>query len=147
MSFLSFISLGHGVKAKVETLSEEDKAFFAEHFPKAEDSWYGTPIMADEEDCQWLLAHGFDVELKRLKGLTGLRERYVPEQHRNAGSVHVHVPNIGLLSMNEVMLQEDCCTDELQSCLDDGWRIIAVCPPNSTRRPDYIMGRTKEEGS
>jgi hypothetical protein len=55
--------------------------------------------------------------------------------------VQVHVPNLSLLSFNQVDLLEDCCTDDLQKKLDEGWRILAVCPPLSERRPTYIVGR------
>jgi hypothetical protein len=58
---------------------------------------------------------------------------------------HVHIPNIGLLLIDEVQHLDDVCTDTLQRELDQGWRILAVCPPNGTRRPDYILGRTKEK--
>lgn len=53
----------------------------------------------------------------------------------------VHVPNLGLLSVNETMLLEDSCTDSLQSFLDKGWRIISIAPQPNQRRPDYILGR------
>lgn len=42
--------------------------------------------------------------------------------------------------MNRLMLLEDACTDFLQEKLDEGWRLIAVCPQEQ-RRPDYILGR------
>ena len=45
-----------------------------------------------------------------------------------------------LHSFNELMLCEDMCTDALQGHLNDGWRLIAVCPQES-RRPDYVLGR------
>lgn len=45
-----------------------------------------------------------------------------------------------LHSMNETMLCEDLCTDALQGYLNEGWRLIAVCPQES-RRPDYVLGR------
>lgn len=45
-----------------------------------------------------------------------------------------------LHSLNRLLLLENCCTDELQSALDAGWRIIAVCPQEA-RRPDYVLGR------
>jgi hypothetical protein len=47
--------------------------------------------------------------------------------------------------MDEVTNLDDAYTDELQEHLEDGWRIIAICPPNGQRRPDYILGRTKEK--
>lgn len=58
-------------------------------------------------------------------------------------TLSLHLPNIGLLSMDEVTWLDDACTQNIQTHLDEGWRIIAVCPPNGTRRPDYILGRTK----
>lgn len=42
--------------------------------------------------------------------------------------------------MNRLMLAEECCTDALQRHLDDGWRLVAVCPQEA-RRPDYVLGR------
>lgn len=53
----------------------------------------------------------------------------------------VHVPGLGLLSINRTMLLEDCCTDELARALGNGWRIIAACPQPDQRRPDYILGK------
>jgi hypothetical protein len=59
-------------------------------------------------------------------------------------TVQVQIPHIGLLLIDEVQLEENCCTDVLQNMLDNGWRIICVCPPNAQRRPDYILGRQKQ---
>ncbi len=59
----------------------------------------------------------------------------------------VHIPNISMLMYNELMLKEDVCTDELQSELNSGWRIIAACPQPDQRRPDYILGRFNPEMS
>lgn len=53
----------------------------------------------------------------------------------------VHMPGNILVTYNQVMLLENCCTDMLQSQLEIGWRIITVCPQNDQRRPDYILGR------
>lgn len=58
--------------------------------------------------------------------------------------VDVHVPNLGLLKVDEVELLEDGCTTGLQCKLDEGWRILSICPQPNQRRPDYILGRTKE---
>lgn len=58
---------------------------------------------------------------------------------------NVHVPGIGLLLLDEVKLLGDCCTDNLQGHLDEGWRIIAACPQPDQRRPDYILGRAKSK--
>jgi hypothetical protein len=49
-------------------------------------------------------------------------------------------PGPNLMNIDETMLKEDCCTDELQEALSNGWRILAVCP-QPQRRPDYVLGR------
>jgi hypothetical protein len=59
--------------------------------------------------------------------------------------VQVHVPNLGLLAINEVDWMEDVCTKALQDKLDRGWRVLAVCPPLMERRPTYIIGRYNPE--
>ena len=52
-----------------------------------------------------------------------------------------HLTGNVLTQYNELMLCEDACTDAMQQHIDEeGWRIVAVCP-QSSRRPDYIMGR------
>ena len=68
--------------------------------------------------------------------------QHIPAAQAAGSIINVHIPNIGLLAINEVTVQNDCCTDHLQEMLNEGWRIIAVCPPNSVRRPDYVLGRT-----
>lgn len=67
-------------------------------------------------------------------------------QENNEGSTYnskceVHMPGHSLSMYNDMMLKEDCCTDEIQSTLNSGWRIVAVCPQPDQRRPDYILGR------
>jgi hypothetical protein len=59
--------------------------------------------------------------------------------------VSVHVPGLGLLLIDEVEVLYDCCTTKLQDHLEKGWRIIAACPQPDQRRPDYIIGRHKNE--
>jgi len=58
-------------------------------------------------------------------------------------AVQIHVPDLALMLISEVMHLDDCCTDVLQGYLNEGWRILAVCPPNAQRRPDYILGRSR----
>jgi hypothetical protein len=55
--------------------------------------------------------------------------------------VNVAVPGIGLLQIREVRIEDDLCTEVLQNRLDDGWRILAICPQPDQRRPDYVLGR------
>jgi len=55
--------------------------------------------------------------------------------------VQIALPDIGLMTIDDVTVLVDCCTESLQSHLTDGWRLLAVCPPNAQRRPDYVLGR------
>lgn len=57
--------------------------------------------------------------------------------------VNVHVPGLGLLLIDEVEVMTNECTRSLQGYLEEGWRILAICPQPDQRRPDYVMGRTK----
>lgn len=75
-----------------------------------------------------------------IKRMKGCRLDAIPGSP-GARVLNVHVSNVGLFSVNEVFLMENACTDELQTELNKGWMIIAVCPPNDQRRPDYILGR------
>lgn len=76
---------------------------------------------------------------KQVEQVAGPRHA-TPEQSFNQ-RVEVHIPGNALTVYNKTQLLEDCCTDHLQEELDQGWRIIAVCPQPDQRRPDYILGR------
>lgn len=54
---------------------------------------------------------------------------------------NVHVGGGLITTYNDLLLKEDVCTDALQTELNNGWRIIAVCIQPDQRRPDYILGR------
>lgn len=54
----------------------------------------------------------------------------------------VAVSGLGLLTISEVMVERDFCTEALQMKLNEGWRIVAVCVQPDQRRPDYILGRS-----
>lgn len=58
----------------------------------------------------------------------------------------VHVGGFALLSIDSVMLCEDCCTDRLQGHLNEGWRILSVNVQPDQRRSDYILGRSTPPG-
>jgi len=55
--------------------------------------------------------------------------------------VNVHVGGFALMSINQMGFGEDMCTEEVQSILNKGWRLLAVCVQADGRRPDYIFGR------
>ena len=59
--------------------------------------------------------------------------------------VNVHTGGGLLITYNDLKLKENCCTDELQRELNNGWRIVSVCVQNDQRRPDYVLGRYNPE--
>ena len=106
-----------------------------------------------EDDGPWLASHGFEFTIKRFKGAyftdSNIHRRtssLSPPEQAGVTNIQIAIPDLALLSITEVMVEEDACTDSLMDRLNDGWRIIAVCPPNSQRRPDYILGRSRRAG-
>lgn len=88
----------------------------------------------------------YQIENNLLHKLMQLEEKlniFTPETQFNC-KVGVHISDLGLLSVKYVTYEEDCCTDVVQGYLDDGWRILAVCPQPDKRRPDYIFGRNDQ---
>lgn len=68
-----------------------------------------------------------------------------PSDMIDGRAVQIAIPDLGLMLIDEVTHENDCCTDHLQQLLERGWRILAVCPPCAQRRPDYILGRRKQK--
>lgn len=110
------------------------------------------PVRLTQQEIEGLAALGVPLEIAPLPGamLVKMRDSQSWEQRApdvndllQGNAVHIAVPDFGLMNINEVKNLDDCCTDLLQSHLDGGWRLLAVCPPNARRRPDYIIGRNK----
>ena len=150
------ISLAYNINNILKAMDRETYARFREEVadflpleewkidkPEPSNYWgYGNSYLVTEGDFVTLARYGVSYEVKSFKN--GYWRGDPPSQGGSGGThIHVTVPNVGLLMIDEVAWEEDCCTDQLQSRLDDGWRIIAVCPPNGDRRPTYILGRTK----
>lgn len=78
----------------------------------------------------------------RIDALEMRESRYDLAKLAEKGCVaQIAIPDLALMRITEVTYLDDACTDRLQGYLDAGWRILAVCPPNAQRRPDYILGR------
>jgi len=58
----------------------------------------------------------------------------------------VITPGHALQDYDETCVEVDCCTDHLQTMLNQGWRILAICVQPDQRRPDYVLGRRVPEG-
>lgn len=161
---LAFIEMNYDSRAKFA--SESTREFFnefRERFPQfslpewKEDeekrpySYISEQVLIElEDDGVWLNQHGFEFTVKRFKGAyysDASRPRHRssidPADQPGATYIQIAIPDFALLHINEVEVLEDACTNELQQQLNAGWRIIAICPPNSQRRPDYILGRSK----
>jgi len=140
MTFLANIALGYEgrqVLDKNPELKAEVVAKFGEEFV----GW-SSGCIADAEQCEWLTDRNLPFSIKRFKGMTGGTGNF---SERVKHVTQIAVPNVGLLAIDTVLLLEDACTDNLQAHLNDGWRLLAICPPNSQRRPDYILGRMQTD--
>lgn len=145
------VDFGYDGQAKLVDLAKSDEiyAFLQAMLPEAPEperkadqwAWPRESLVELETDGIWLTEHGVTFQIKKIKGTTSLKA-IAPDGIVH--NVYVQVPHVGLLSVDEVQVEEDCCTDLLQRRLNEGWRILCVCPPNAARRPDYILGRTKE---
>lgn len=109
-----------------------------------------TPVeaLATQADVQkiWNITK-CQVAVSRVRGL--FQEEHPGQQlkdaqilMREATQVSVHIPGaLSLWSIKNVTVLEDACTTHLQDMLNEGWRIVAVCPPNDSRRPTYVIGK------
>lgn len=160
---LAFIELDYTSRQKVAEFTRDRYLEFREHFPQwhlpewpeGEDRpkyiYPSEEILIElETDGPYLSSLELTFTVKRFKGAyfsDASRPRYRssidPGDQPGATFIQISIPDLALLSINEVQVLEDACTEELQVMLDKGFRIIAVCPPNSQRRPDYILGRSK----
>lgn len=97
---------------------------------------------------QALTQVGIECTVRKVRGLHYERPLLpgdAPVQLPPSGTTIINVSvagGVGLLEVRTVTWLEDACTMDLQRHLDDGWRILAVCPPNDSRRPTYIIGHT-----
>ena len=127
-------------------------------FPKERTNWPDNgPHLLTDESLPVLAKHNIEFRLSRDEANHGVGTMLVKLQDRikaleldrtnmaeliqNQAAVQIHVPDIVLMKIDEVQVLTDCCTEALQAELDDDWRILAVCPPNAQRRPDYVLGR------
>lgn len=111
------------------------------------------PTRLTEEEIINLQALGFKMTVVPYPGamVTKMQDRHAWEHSQDVhpldlmkgNAVQITIADMALLLINEVEVCEDFCTVQLQEMLDQGWRILAVCPPNAQRRPDYILGRVR----
>lgn len=105
-----------------------------EHFYQFRDT-YGTQELVDK-----LVALGAQPQLGRVKGVSYAAPASPAASAVNNSTTVISVANHNLFEVTKVTWLENACTEELQRMLDAGWRILAVCPSNDARRPDYVLG-------
>lgn len=141
------------------TPSKEEIMKWVEEGKEAVSSYRGRTCYGDLEPCVVIAhKHGFDIKLPKLDGDDEIsclqkiielidKANIVPRQlaidnHPSFNAkCNVHVPNNTMLRFDEVIFIEDACTVGIQEHLNEGYRIIAVCPQPDQRRPDYILGK------
>jgi hypothetical protein len=147
-------SMNYGERDKLQKMSPEEWLSLGAKLPDGRlpnnqsDRWGGGVSgewVCDLAEAQVWSDAGFTLEIKKLRGITYpvTPADAVRDALRGAGGptiVNVSVSNVGLYDVQSVIYEEDCCTDLLQSILNEGWRLLAVCPPNDARRPTYILG-------
>lgn len=156
-----YAKIPYNHRDKVQALDDAQWARFGELWheakgTKAKDFWGSSTAqrITIEEALALQDEFGIMVEVESFDGtmITKMSDRYPPggrsrwdnpsaSDLMEGRAVQIAIPDLGLLIINEVTNLDDCCTDDLQRHLDDGWRLLAVCPPNAQRRPDYILGR------
>lgn len=126
-------------------------------YPQITYVYHEIPLMVTSDYLAELMTWDrFDVKVNKeafipgfMQALAAVTDKRPHRFHWEEGPFHpdfnprveVHTPGNALSLFNDIMLAEDCCTDALQNSLNEGWRIIAVCPQPDARRPDYILGR------
>lgn len=143
---LAEVRIEHGYGAKVMLLDNEAYHELREGIPfldlplnreKAPEYRWTNVVIDLTREGALLTKHGIEYVIKRFKACRKVKVE-------GQVNIQVAIPNLLLFSVNEVDWLEDACTQDLQNHLDDGWRILAVCPAENSRRPTYILGRTKE---
>ncbi len=149
MSALMEIEVAYSAATIFKELPKTDKKVlqkaFRSIFKGDDDVQTYNHVIVDEYEATLLTKYGITFTVHQFKG--SMPVALVPKEHADGKVVNVHIPNVGLLAMDQVTVIENVCTDTLQDHLDRGWRILCVCPPNSCRRPDYILGRVGRDES
>lgn len=96
-------------------------------------------------DVKFLSDLGLKVKISRVRGLFDeLLPKLGAPQPQGLQVVNITIPSAGLFAVKKLQVLENECTEYVDGWLAKGWRIVAVCPPNDTRRPTYILGSMEE---
>ncbi|WP_214771394.1 hypothetical protein [Exiguobacterium sp. s133] len=113
-----------------------DVSLLMKEFPNVQFSMKGIPKSVSNSELD--VMNMMQEMAEKIEEATSRFDKQVEFNQR----CEVHVPNLGLLNVNNLAYATDYCTESLQERLQEGYRILAVCPQPDQRRPDYILGRT-----
>lgn len=125
-----------------------DLKLFMNDFPQLKFNVLGTREVEMETPSQEVFINSILEDNKRAidtmvstfeKMSRRIAEHHAPDTFNQ--HCEVHMGGGLLMTVNEITLLEDSCSDVLQSSLDSGWRILSVCVQPDGRRPDYVLGR------
>lgn len=74
--------------------------------------------------------------------LLDLTDKYTKAQELFNEKCNVHVGGNELMKIRRLEVFNDACTEMIDTKLDEGWQIVAVCVQANQRRPDYVLGMT-----
>lgn len=106
------------------------------------DGWIATV-----DDLAVFTRFGLKPIIKRVRGIfqESLANIGVPDPTpKQQQIVNITIPNASLFAVRTLQVIENECTNYVQSWLEKGWRIVAVCPPNDCRRPTFILGHADQ---
>lgn len=147
------LELDYNAQQQIKEMSEEEYAQLQKvviALPEVRPNYFDLDnAVVDSEALTALVLFGLKPRIKGIRGTYSPQKTGTWSENLNSAlnAVHVHVPNIGLMLIKTVTVLEDCCTNELQNYLNQGWCIIAVCPPNGVRRPDYVLGHHDKDAT
>ena len=102
-------------------------------------------IVGAKEDSVSIVTGKLFTHLDVLKEYEAICSRLEASSNSFNEKCHVHIGGSLLITINKLLLLENACTDNVQSHLAAGWRIVAVTVQPDGRRPDYILGKCSDE--
>ena len=157
MSYIVEIVLDYRANEIIKAMTEDEYSAFKTQFldfgfpdGQADITTYMDYTMFGSEADFWeLVRRGFTPKARRIRGMPA---DALPDVAKVPGFetaqtliVNVSVPNAALFAVQKITWVEDACTENIQSMLNNSWRIVAVIPANDCRRPTYIMGHADPE--
>lgn len=145
------IELDWNELGKLKNMSEDDYAGLRDNlslielppFDERTNFYSRDGLIATADDLSVFTQFGFKPIIRRVRGIfqESLANIGVPDPNpEQTQVVNITIPNAALFAVRTLQVIENECTNYVQSWLEMGWRIVAVCPPNDCRRPTFILG-------